>query len=77
MIIWNGKDIHLQKPPAGRRDARQRIFLVWNGGCRFHAFVRLNDSAQRSLVILPKSHYALIDDRSAYELDINLNGQTL
>ena len=77
MIIWNGKDTHLPKPPAGG-ETQDSSMSSWYGmvDVAGRHFTRLNDSAQRSLTLLPKSHYALITDRSAYELDINLDGQT-
>ncbi len=76
MIIWNGKDIHLQSRQQVE-ETQDREFS-WYGMVDVAGmhFTRLNDSTQRSLDILPKSHYALIEDRSAYELDINLNGQS-
>lgn len=76
MIIWNGKDKHLQSRQQVE-ETQDRDFS-WYGMvdvANMH-FTRLNDSTQRSLSLLPKSHYALIEDRSAYELDINLDGQT-
>jgi dipeptidyl aminopeptidase/acylaminoacyl peptidase len=75
MIIWNGRDIHLQSRQQVE-ETQDRDFS-WYGMVDVpnRHFTRLNDSAQRRLVLLPKSHYALIYDRSAYELDINLNGQ--
>jgi hypothetical protein len=71
MIIWNGKDLHLQS--RQQVEETQDKEFSWYGmvdAANMH-FTRLNDSTQRSLTLLPKSHYALVEDRSAYELDIN------
>jgi len=75
MIIWNGKDIHLQSRQQVEETQDREFSWVAMVDVTNNHFSRLNDSAQRRLIILPKSHYAIIDDRSPYELDINLNGQ--
>jgi len=75
MIIWNGRDARLQSRQQVE-ETRDREFS-WVGmvdGSGQH-FTRLNDSTQRGLTLLPKQHYALIEDNSAYELDANLDGQ--
>jgi dipeptidyl aminopeptidase/acylaminoacyl peptidase len=75
MIIWNGKDPRLQSRQQVE-ETQDREFS-WHGMIDVAGlhFSRLNDSAQRQLTLLPKHHYALIEDRSAYELDMNLDGQ--
>jgi dipeptidyl aminopeptidase/acylaminoacyl peptidase len=75
MIIWNGKDPHLQSRQQVEETQDREFSWVGMVEVANRHFTRLNDSAQRGLTLLPKSHYALIEDRSAYELDINLNGQ--
>ncbi len=76
MIIWNGKDSRLQSRQQ-IEETQDREFS-WYGMVDASAkhFTRLNDSTQRRLTLLPKRHYALIEDNSAYELDQNLDGQT-
>ena len=76
MIIWNGKDPRLQSRQQ-IEETQDREFS-WYGMVEVanNHFTRLNDSAQHNLTLLPKHHYALIEDRSAYELDINLDGQS-
>ena len=75
MIIWNGRDAHLQSRQQ-IEETQDRDFS-WQGmvDAGTLRFTRLNDSTQRALTILPKSHYALVEDTWAYELDGNLNGQ--
>ncbi len=75
MIIWNGKDARLQS--RQQVEETQDKEFSWYGmveAANQH-FTRLNDSAERNLTLLPKSHYALIEDRSLYDLDMNLDGQ--
>ena len=76
MIIWNGHDSRLQS--RQQIEETQDKEFSWYGMLDVAAnhFVRLNDSTQRTLTLLPKTHYALVEDRSAYELDNNLDGQT-
>jgi dipeptidyl aminopeptidase/acylaminoacyl peptidase len=76
MIIWNGRDRRLQS--RQQVEESQDKEFSWYGmlDVAGNHFSRLNDSTQRSLTLLPKTHYALIEDRSAYELDNNLDGQT-
>jgi len=76
MIIWNGKDTRLQSRQQVE-ETQDREFS-WYGMVEVagNHFTRLNDSAERTLTLLPKHHYALIEDRSAYELDMNLDGQS-
>ncbi len=75
MIIWNGKDARLQS--RQQVEENQDKEFSWYGMLEVASshFTRLNDSTQRNLTLLPKSHYALIEDRSSYELDMNLDGQ--
>jgi dipeptidyl aminopeptidase/acylaminoacyl peptidase len=76
MIIWNGRDSRLQS--RQQVEETQDKEFSWYGmlDVAGNHFIRLNDSTQRSLTLLPKTHYALVEDRSAYELDNNLDGQT-
>jgi dipeptidyl aminopeptidase/acylaminoacyl peptidase len=76
MIIWNGKDIRLQS--RQQVEETQDKEFSWYGMVEVagNHFTRLNDSAQRDLTLLPRHHYALIEDRTPYELDMNLDGQT-
>ncbi|HEX3933368.1 MAG TPA: hypothetical protein VHW43_01735, partial [Puia sp.] len=57
MIIWSGKDIHLQS--RQQVEEKQDAAFSWYGmvDVANRHFTRLNDSAQRSLTLLPKSHY--------------------
>jgi dipeptidyl aminopeptidase/acylaminoacyl peptidase len=75
MIIWNGKDPRLQS--RQQVEETQDKEFSWYGMVEVagNHFTRLNDSAERNLTLLPKHHYALIEDRSPYELDMNLDGQ--
>jgi dipeptidyl aminopeptidase/acylaminoacyl peptidase len=76
MIIWNGRDARLQSRQQVE-ETQDREFS-WYGMLEVanQHFTRLSDSTQRDLTLLPKHHYALIEDHSAYELDMNLDGQT-
>jgi dipeptidyl aminopeptidase/acylaminoacyl peptidase len=75
MIIWNGKDPRLQSRQQVE-ETQDREFS-WQGMVEVagNHFTRLNDSTQRDLTLLPKHHYALIQDHSSYDLDMNLDGQ--
>ena len=76
MIIWNGRDSRLQS--RQQVEETQDKEFSWYGmvDAAGSHFTRLNDSTQRFVTILPKAHYALVEDRSTYELDNNLDGQT-
>jgi len=76
MIIWNGKDIRLQS--RQQVEETQDKEFSWYGmvDAAGNHFTRLNDSTERDLTLLPKHHYALIENRSPYELDMNLDGQS-
>ena len=76
MIIWNGKDSRLQS--RQQIEETQDKEFSWYGmvDAAGKHFIRLSDSTQRGVTLLPKRHYALIEDNSAYELDENLDGQT-
>ena len=75
MIIWNGKDSRLQsRQQVEETQDREFSWYAMVDAAGQH-FSRLNDSTQRRLTLLPKRHYGLIEDNSAYELDENLDGQ--
>jgi dipeptidyl aminopeptidase/acylaminoacyl peptidase len=76
MIIWNGKDSRLQS--RQQVEETQDKEFSWYGMLEVanQHFTRLSDSAHRNLTLLPKHHYALVEDHSSYELDINLDGQS-
>ncbi|MCH7409712.1 prolyl oligopeptidase family serine peptidase [Belliella sp. DSM 111904] len=75
MAIWHWQDTRLQ--------SRQQVLENQDKNYSFWAMYQvsngkhtaLQDSTMKELTILPKEKYALGADQSAYELDMNLDGQ--
>lgn len=75
MTIWHWNDSRLQ--------SRQQVMMNQDKNYSFWAMydvmagkpIQLQDSSMRDLKILDKDRYALGADYSAYELDMNLDGQ--
>jgi dipeptidyl aminopeptidase/acylaminoacyl peptidase len=76
MTIWHWQDERLQ--------SRQQVMEGTDKNYSFWAsydilskkHLALQDSSMRELNILPQQHFGLGADQRAYELDINLNGQS-
>ncbi|MFN5332932.1 MAG: prolyl oligopeptidase family serine peptidase [Bacteroidota bacterium] len=76
MTIWHWQDERLQ--------SRQQVMEGMDKNYSFWAsydilskkHLALQDSSMRELNILPQQHFGLGSDQRAYELDINLNGQS-
>jgi dipeptidyl aminopeptidase/acylaminoacyl peptidase len=76
MAIWHWKDARLQSRQQilENQDKNHSLLAMYDITSARH--MMLQDSSIKEINVLPKEHYALGVDRRAYELDINLDGQT-
>ena len=76
MTIWNWQDKRLQSMQQTQENQDKEFSWYAMYDVPHAHFTRLNDSSLRSLTLLPKQHYAVVQDDDPYELDRNLDGQT-
>ncbi len=76
MAIWHWKDARLQsrQQVLENQDKNHSFLAMYDINSGKHLL--LQDSTIKEINIFPKELYALGVDRRAYELDINLDGQT-
>lgn len=76
MTIWHWQDDRLQsrQQVLENMDKNYSFWAMYDVNAKKH--IALQDSSMRDLSIFPKEQYALGSDQQAYELDINLNGQS-
>jgi len=75
MTIWHWNDSRLQsrQQVMQNQDNNYSFWAMYDVNAGKH--IQLQDSSMRDLNILDKQRYALGADYSAYELDMNLDGQ--
>jgi len=75
MTIWHWQDKRLQSRQQVQesQDKNYSLWAIYDPAAAKHMF--LNDSTLRDFSTMPKERYALGEDKRAYELDINLDGQ--
>lgn len=76
MTIWHWKDKRLQSRQQVQENSDKNFSYIGMYDVTASKFIQLNYKDIRSLDILPKQRYALAEDISAYELDMNLDGQS-
>lgn len=75
MTIWHWQDARLQsrQQVLENQDKNYSFWAMYDVKSSKHT--ALQDSSMKELTLMPKERYALGADLSAYELDINLDGQ--
>ncbi|GAB2631486.1 S9 family peptidase [Belliella aquatica] len=75
MTIWHWQDARLQsrQQVLENQDKNYSFWAMYDIKSSKHT--ALQDSSMKELTLMPKEKYALGADLSAYELDINLDGQ--
>ncbi len=76
MVIWHWQDKRLQsrQQVLENQDKNFSYLASWNPAS--NKFSQLNDSTRRSIRVLPKEKYAIVEDIDEYELDQWLDGQS-
>jgi dienelactone hydrolase len=76
MTIWNWQDKRLQSRQQVEETEDKDFSYLGMYDATAAKFFQLSDSNLRVLTLLPKQRYALGEDISPFELDMNLDGQT-